>query len=172
MWWASSLSGSGWACSFQILRNGLSHTVPNSHGWQLERHHERHSEGRMRGWRRLFAKLLRLPLLCPSIFCRFRAHGTICIGQRGSCRPHETLGGVAQTGKAKLHTPRNLFKLETKNSFEKTKECSDGCHYYITTIHNCSIFFHTLYIFFLHVECSMKHFFHYHTFKYYLGLIV
>ena len=41
-----------------------------------------------------------------------------------------------------------FFKLETKNSFEKTKECSDGCHYYITTIHNCSIFFHTLYIFF------------------------
>ena len=148
MWWASSLSGSGWARSFQVLWYGLSHTFPNCHGWQLERHNEGHIKGRMRRWRRLLAKLLRFALFRSTIFCGFCANGTICVGQRGSCRPHETLGGVAQTGKAKLHTPRNLFKLETKNSFEKTKECSDGCHYYITTIHNCSIFFHTLYIFF------------------------
>ena len=120
----------------------------------------------MRRWRRLFAKLLRLALLCPSIFCRFRAHGTICIGQRGSCRPHETLGGVAQTGKAKLHTPRNLFKSwKRKIVLKKLRNAAMGAIIILLLFIIVRFFSYSLHFFFLHVECSMKHFiFHYHTF--------
>lgn len=102
MWRVSSLPRPWWTCPLQILWNGISNTVQNSHRRQLEWHNERHSQGRMRRWRWLSSQLLCFTLLCTPILCCLRPHGPIRFGQCGGGRSDETPRGVPQTGKIRL----------------------------------------------------------------------
>ena len=98
VWRITPMPRPWWARTLPILRHGLFDLVPDSHRWQLERHNERHFAGRMRRRRRLFAKLLRVPLFCAFVLRRLCPDGPIRFGQRRGRRFDEASGGIAQTG--------------------------------------------------------------------------
>ena len=91
----SSLSRIGRTRPFSKFRNGVFNLISYRHGRQLERHHEGHATGRMRGRGRLFTQLLRISLFRPFIFRGFRINGAICFGERGGGRFNETFGRIA-----------------------------------------------------------------------------
>ena len=65
----------------------------------MERHHEGHSEGRLRRSGRLREELLREHHHSPDIFCNFRADGAIRSRKRRRRRADETPRGKPQTGR-------------------------------------------------------------------------
>lgn len=94
----TSVPGSWGARTLCQFWHRLLDAIPRSHRRQLERHYEGHVARKLRCFRRLYQKLLRLENHRPHLFRHLRPDGPVRLGQRRRRRPHETPRRIAQTG--------------------------------------------------------------------------